>query len=45
MRSLRYQLSYWPLPVVVISEEEVAVTSGNVYKFDNLRVNKSNQIT
>ena len=37
-----YQLSYPPLSVVVVSEEEVAITSAN---FDILRVNKYNQIT
>ncbi|XP_053392211.1 zinc-binding protein A33-like [Mercenaria mercenaria] len=37
-----YQLSYIPLSVVVISEEEVAITSGRI---DFLRVSKSNEIT
>ncbi|XP_045186389.2 uncharacterized protein LOC123544382 [Mercenaria mercenaria] len=40
-----YQLSYKPRSVVVVSEEEVALTSGGLYKIDFLRVSKSNEIT
>jgi DNA-binding beta-propeller fold protein YncE len=38
-----YKLSYYPLSVVAVSDEEVAITS--YYKLDILRVNKSNGIT
>ncbi|XP_053404879.1 zinc-binding protein A33-like [Mercenaria mercenaria] len=37
-----YQLSYPPKSVVAVSEEEVAITSANIYF---LRVSKSNEIT
>ncbi|XP_053404870.1 uncharacterized protein LOC128558727 [Mercenaria mercenaria] len=40
-----YQLSYNPLSVVVVSEEEVAITSGAEFQIDFLRVSKSNEIT
>ncbi|XP_053403333.1 uncharacterized protein LOC123555182 [Mercenaria mercenaria] len=40
-----YQLSYIPLRVVAISEEEVVITSSGGYKIDFLRVSKSNKIT
>ncbi|XP_053404873.1 uncharacterized protein LOC128558729 [Mercenaria mercenaria] len=40
-----YQLSYIPRRVVVVSEEEVAITSASQYKIDFLRVSKSNEIT
>jgi DNA-binding beta-propeller fold protein YncE len=40
-----YQLSYHPKSVVTVSEDEVAITSGNVFKLDILHVNKSNEIT
>jgi hypothetical protein len=40
-----YQLSYRPLSVVVLSEDEVAITSDSALKLNILRVNKSNDIT
>ncbi|XP_060556264.1 uncharacterized protein LOC132716937 [Ruditapes philippinarum] len=40
-----YQLSYNPLSVVVVSEEEVAITSGNRYNIEFLHVSKCNEIT
>ncbi|XP_045202663.2 uncharacterized protein LOC123556125 [Mercenaria mercenaria] len=40
-----FQLSYMPRGVVAVSEEEVAITSGSVYKIDFLYVSKSNDIT
>ncbi|XP_045202646.2 E3 ubiquitin-protein ligase TRIM71-like [Mercenaria mercenaria] len=40
-----FQLSYMPQSVVAVSEEEVAITSGNQCKIDFLRVSKSNDIT
>ncbi|XP_053403330.1 uncharacterized protein LOC128558380 [Mercenaria mercenaria] len=40
-----YQLSYYPLSVVAVSEEEVAITRGGGYKIEFLRVSKSNEIT
>ncbi|XP_045202661.2 uncharacterized protein LOC123556124 [Mercenaria mercenaria] len=40
-----HQLSYTPLSVVAVSEEEVAITSGKHCKIDFLRVGKSNDIT
>ncbi|XP_045184988.2 uncharacterized protein LOC123542995 [Mercenaria mercenaria] len=40
-----YQLSYYPLSVVAVSDEKVAITSGNQYKIDFLCVSKSNDIT
>ncbi|XP_045202186.2 uncharacterized protein LOC123555659 [Mercenaria mercenaria] len=40
-----YQLSYSPQSVVVVSEDEVAITSGKRYKVDFLRVSKFNEIT
>ncbi|XP_053403321.1 uncharacterized protein LOC128558378 [Mercenaria mercenaria] len=39
-----YQLSYLPQSVVAVSEEEVAITCGNGYKIDFLRVSKSNKL-
>ncbi|XP_053404872.1 uncharacterized protein LOC128558728 [Mercenaria mercenaria] len=40
-----YQFSYLPQSVVVVSEEEVAITSGSKYMIHFLRVSKSNEIT
>ncbi|XP_060598010.1 uncharacterized protein LOC132751789 [Ruditapes philippinarum] len=40
-----YQLSYKPLSVVVVSEEEVAITNGIVYNIEFLHVSKCNEIT
>ncbi|XP_060585810.1 uncharacterized protein LOC132741615 [Ruditapes philippinarum] len=40
-----YQLSYHPQSVVAVSEDEVAITSAEVYKLEILHVNKSNDIT
>jgi DNA-binding beta-propeller fold protein YncE len=40
-----YQLSYRPKSVVVVSEDEVAITSSGQFKFDILHVTKSNDIT
>ncbi|XP_053404865.1 uncharacterized protein LOC128558723 [Mercenaria mercenaria] len=40
-----YQLSYMPLSVVAVSEEEVAITSTSYCTIDFLRVSKSNEIT
>ena len=40
-----YQFSYHPQSVVVVSDEEVAVTSGGNYTIDFLRIRKSNEIT
>ncbi|XP_060556258.1 uncharacterized protein LOC132716931 [Ruditapes philippinarum] len=40
-----YQLSYSPLSVVVVSEEEVAITCGYGYKIEFLHVSKCNEIT
>ncbi|XP_053374903.1 uncharacterized protein LOC128547162 [Mercenaria mercenaria] len=40
-----YQLSYNPLSVVAVSEEEVAITNGGQYKIDFLHVSKYNEIT
>ncbi|XP_060578652.1 tripartite motif-containing protein 66-like [Ruditapes philippinarum] len=39
-----YQLSFYPLSVVAVSEDEVAITSGNEYIIDFLRVSKANEI-
>ncbi|XP_045202616.2 uncharacterized protein LOC123556085 [Mercenaria mercenaria] len=40
-----FQLSYQPQSIVAISKEEVAITSGDCYTIDFLRVSKSNEIT
>ncbi|XP_060580983.1 uncharacterized protein LOC132737666 [Ruditapes philippinarum] len=40
-----YQLSYHPKDVVAISEDIVAVTSGDCYKIDFLKVSDENEIT
>jgi DNA-binding beta-propeller fold protein YncE len=40
-----YQLSYSPMSVVAVSEDEVAITSGNEYIIDYLRVSKANKIS
>ncbi|XP_053404876.1 uncharacterized protein LOC128558732 [Mercenaria mercenaria] len=40
-----YQLSYMPQSVIAISKDKVAITSGNIYTIDILRVSKSNEIT
>ncbi|XP_053391447.1 uncharacterized protein LOC128554222 [Mercenaria mercenaria] len=40
-----FQLSYYPQSVVVVSAEEVAITSGGDYKIDFLSVSKRNEIT
>ncbi|XP_060577126.1 uncharacterized protein LOC132734409 [Ruditapes philippinarum] len=40
-----YQLSYGPLAVVSVSEDEVAITSGDKYMIDLLRVGKANEIS
>ncbi|XP_060584049.1 uncharacterized protein LOC132740208 [Ruditapes philippinarum] len=40
-----HQLSYIPLSVVVVSEEEVAITRGNEYSIEFLHVSKCNEIT
>ncbi|XP_060591076.1 uncharacterized protein LOC132746037 [Ruditapes philippinarum] len=39
-----YQLSYYPLSVVVVSEEEVAITRGKGYNIEFLHVSKCNEI-
>ncbi|XP_053404864.1 uncharacterized protein LOC128558722 [Mercenaria mercenaria] len=40
-----YQLSYHPQSVVVVSVEEVAITSGAGYKIDFLHISRSNELT
>ncbi|XP_053403332.1 uncharacterized protein LOC128558382 [Mercenaria mercenaria] len=40
-----YQLSYTPQSIVVVSEEEVAITNEGYYKIYFLRVSKLNEIT
>ncbi|XP_060578651.1 uncharacterized protein LOC132735686 [Ruditapes philippinarum] len=40
-----YQLSYRPLSVVAVSEDEVAITSGSEYIIEFLRVSKANEIS
>ncbi|XP_060558345.1 uncharacterized protein LOC132718646 [Ruditapes philippinarum] len=40
-----YQLPYKPFSVVVVSEEEVAITCGNGYNIELLHVSKFNEIT
>ncbi|XP_060570803.1 uncharacterized protein LOC132729077 [Ruditapes philippinarum] len=40
-----YQLSYIPLSVVVVSEEEIAITQGVGYNIEFLHVSKCNEIT
>ncbi|XP_060578654.1 uncharacterized protein LOC132735689 [Ruditapes philippinarum] len=40
-----YQLSYGPLAIVSVSEDEVAITSGDTYMIDLLRVGKANEIS
>ncbi|XP_060567071.1 uncharacterized protein LOC132725897 [Ruditapes philippinarum] len=40
-----FQLSYNPVSVVVVSEEEVAITCGYGYKIEFLHVSKCNEIT
>ncbi|XP_060567920.1 uncharacterized protein LOC132726601 [Ruditapes philippinarum] len=38
------QLSYYPLSVVAVSEDEVAITSGSEYIIDFIRISKANKI-
>ncbi|XP_060567067.1 uncharacterized protein LOC132725894 [Ruditapes philippinarum] len=40
-----FKLSYYPLSVVAVSEEEVAITRGDEYNIEYLHVSKSNEIT
>ncbi|XP_060584042.1 uncharacterized protein LOC132740203 [Ruditapes philippinarum] len=40
-----YRLSYKPLSVVVVSEEEVAITRGDGYNIEFLHVSKCNEVT
>ncbi|XP_060584047.1 uncharacterized protein LOC132740207 [Ruditapes philippinarum] len=40
-----YQLSYRPFSVVVVSEEEVAITNGDGYNIEFLHVSKCNEIS
>ncbi|XP_060578657.1 E3 ubiquitin-protein ligase TRIM31-like [Ruditapes philippinarum] len=40
-----YQLSYEPMSVVAVSEDEVAITSGSEYIIEFLRVSKANEIS
>jgi hypothetical protein len=40
-----YQLSYHPKCVVAVTEDIVAITSGDCYKIDFLKVSEENEIT